>query len=349
MDKEQELIKKMQKLFAKPSASSSQVLIGDDTAFLPYNFFSSDFLPPADSAKEKSLGMLFTTDTLAENIHFRWDWSSPSEVAHKLVEMNVSDIYAKGGKPTVALLNFSVSTETLHLRMAKFLQGIKKAAEKHGVLIIGGDTTSSQKDVFTLTLIGKAGKHFIARTNKDIGKGAIVALMGFPGFSCYALDALQKKKELASALKKKYTAPHAQKKAAQWLFDLQALASLDQSDSLYQSLEILSRENNIGFKINIERIPGFKRLQKIDVDYVRHILFGGEDFSVLAILPPEKKQAALEYQSKEKSFAVIGEVSESYKNTKNGRKPSLAFFEGEKKIVFDEKEINNWSFEHFKQ
>ncbi len=51
--------------------------------------------------------MLLTTDMMVEDVHFDLSWTTPFQLGFKLVSVNVSDIYAMGGKPKFLLLNFS--------------------------------------------------------------------------------------------------------------------------------------------------------------------------------------------------------------------------------------------------
>lgn len=336
MSKEQQLIKKMQNMFNSAKAlekfSSANIAMGDDTAFIEKNFFLQN-----DFANTK--GLLLTTDSLVEEIHFRWDISTPAEVAKKLVEMNVSDIYCKGGTPLFALLNFSITATTLEKRMSAFLSSLKRIMQLHGFIILGGDTTSSKKDVFSLTLIGSSGSSFIPRKNPNIGKGDIVVISGSPGWSEFALDMLLAGKKISTNIKKKYTTPSAQRHAPSWLFPLQTLVSIDQSDSLYQSLQILSQENKMELWVDIEKIPQIKKLKKMDANYIHHVLNGGEDFSVIAIIPASQKELAIQIKDQQKDFALIGEVVRLTQNY------SVSFFEGNQKIHLPLK--HSFAFEHF--
>ena len=45
-----------------------------------------------------------TTDVLVEQVHFRFDWSSPHQVGRKSVAVNLSDLNAMGAVPTGLLV-----------------------------------------------------------------------------------------------------------------------------------------------------------------------------------------------------------------------------------------------------
>jgi thiamine-monophosphate kinase len=52
---------------------------------------------------------LITTDSMVEGNHFRLDWSSPEDLANKLIQVNFSDIASSGGQPKYCLLNLGLS------------------------------------------------------------------------------------------------------------------------------------------------------------------------------------------------------------------------------------------------
>jgi thiamine-monophosphate kinase len=47
--------------------------------------------------------LLLTTDMMAEGVHFDLAWTTPFQLGFKLVSVNVSDIFAMGGKPQFLL------------------------------------------------------------------------------------------------------------------------------------------------------------------------------------------------------------------------------------------------------
>ncbi len=69
---------------------------------------------PSDDCYFLAPDRLVTTDSLAEGTHFRNDWSTPEDLAWKLVEVNVSDIISSGGIPDLAFLNFGYNVFRRH-------------------------------------------------------------------------------------------------------------------------------------------------------------------------------------------------------------------------------------------
>src|SRR5262245_14774895 len=104
---------------------------GDDTALV-------DSSPP---------GMLATVDMLLEGVHFSFDEATPHEVGVKAMNVNLSDIAAMAGTPLYALLAVGLPPGSTNELAEGLFNGLKEAADRFHVAIIGGDTNSSQSGV----------------------------------------------------------------------------------------------------------------------------------------------------------------------------------------------------------
>jgi thiamine monophosphate kinase len=51
---------------------------------------------------------LFTIDSMVEDVHFRLAWTTPEALGARALTVNLSDIAAMGGKPTVCVVNLGV-------------------------------------------------------------------------------------------------------------------------------------------------------------------------------------------------------------------------------------------------
>jgi thiamine-monophosphate kinase len=54
---------------------------------------------------ERNALEVVTTDGLVEGVHFEHDFLSPSDIGHKALAVNLSDLAAMGASPSVALLS----------------------------------------------------------------------------------------------------------------------------------------------------------------------------------------------------------------------------------------------------
>ncbi|HEU0044162.1 thiamine-phosphate kinase [Sphingomonas sp.] len=99
-------------------------------------------------------GLVVTTDTLVEGVHFLAD-DPPADVAWKLLAVNLSDLAAKGAVPEGVLLNYPLSTAGWD---ATFVEGFGVALAAFGCSLIGGDTVSLPPGVprvLTVTALGR--------------------------------------------------------------------------------------------------------------------------------------------------------------------------------------------------
>src|SRR5574340_432541 len=126
--------------------------IGDDSAIV----------------RSQNSDLLLTTDMMVEDVHFDLSCTTPFQLGFKLVSVNVSDIYAMAGIPKHLLLNFSAGRNTTLNFFSSFFDGIEMAMKKYGVLLIGGDISSSEKVVLSATATGYT-KKFLARKGAKKG------------------------------------------------------------------------------------------------------------------------------------------------------------------------------------
>ncbi len=99
-------------------------------------------------------GLVLTTDTLVEGVHFLPD-DPPGDVAWKLLAVNLSDLAAKGATPEGALLNYPLGDPAWD---RAFLDGLGLALRNYACPLIGGDTVTLPRGaprVLTLTALGR--------------------------------------------------------------------------------------------------------------------------------------------------------------------------------------------------
>ncbi len=250
---------------------SQSPYIGDDCAYI----------------EEKNL--LITTDSLVEDIHFRWEFSKVEEVAKKLITMNASDLLAKGVYPKYALFSAHFRRESFFSYAEEFAKSLIQKLKSQNILLIGGNTTSSLMDCFSLTLFAFSSNKPIPRKNpSQIQEGDVVYLSGEIGGAYYALKKLLGRKEIPEEVRKAYSSPSPFWDAPKWLKEIHARVSIDLSDSLYESLMLLAEENQIHIEIDLDKIP---MPSFVEIPYEEKPFFlleSAEDYAILAI--GEKKE-----------------------------------------------------------
>ena len=167
------LLEEIRKRFGKYS-SRILVGIGDDAALI----------------KASNENLLVTTDMMVEGIHFNLSFATPYQLGFKLVSVNVSDIFAMGGKPKFLLLNLAMNKSTDKTSFDSFFDGVHEAMNLYGLSLVGGDISASQKGIsVSATVIGYTKKH-VMRSGARIGNRIYVT--GTLGDSACGLALLKK-------------------------------------------------------------------------------------------------------------------------------------------------------------
>jgi len=247
--------------------------IGDDCAVIPIS--------------EKKF-QLITTDCLIENTHFILDKISPEDLGYKSIAVNLSDIAAMGGTPKYALLSIALKNTLDEKWLNEFIQGIKSALKQYNVLLLGGDTVASEKEIsINVTLIGEADSDKIkyrdtAQTDDII---CVTGNLGdsYAGFQCL-LQSINNP-ELINA----HHHPSAHIEQGKFLSQFKEVhAMMDLSDGLQQDLEKLCKASNCGAEVHLEKLPTSQALKEFAKETAEEIAaVGGEDYCLLLTIAKE--------------------------------------------------------------
>lgn len=244
--------------------------IGDDCAVLPWT---------------RGRLLLLSTDTLVEGGHFRRDWMTPQQIGRKAVESNVSDIAAMGGVPRAFLVSLILPSETTEAFVDDLYAGLRQAAEKYHLDIIGGNITQGKQLSVTLTITGEASAKRI-RYRHTAQEGDIVMVSGPLGGSAAGLGLLSQGK---SGYLLDYLEPTARLDFSQ-AYAKYCRALIDISDGLGSEIRHICEQSGVGALIHLENIPipphALKTAALLGKDPRRYALEGGEDFQLLMTVPP---------------------------------------------------------------
>ncbi|OGW28931.1 MAG: thiamine-phosphate kinase [Nitrospirae bacterium GWC2_42_7] len=267
---------------------------------------------------------------MVENVHFDLRWTTPFQLGFKLVSVNVSDIYAMGGRPSFMLLNLGAPVNMNVKCFNRLFDGIEEALRTYKLSLIGGDLSSSKKIVLSATVTGHA-KKFITR--KGAKAGDRIYVTGCLGDSSCGLELLKKIKKPVEIEKRSKN-----KHGLKWNFALplvkrhlmplardpekfigKATSMIDISDGLIIDLSRLCKESRAGAKIYSDRLPISDELREaseyLGIPPLVFALGGGEDYELLFTAPASRKIDAV----------CIGEITRSGINIldKKGRKIKL--------------------------
>ncbi|MBS5861124.1 thiamine-phosphate kinase [bacterium] len=300
--KEKELIN-----IIKSTLNSS--FIGDDCAYL------------------KDLGIVITQDSLVEDIHFKTDYTTPFKLGWKAAAVNISDICASGAAPKYLTIALSLPKEISCGFAEEFYKGVKAVSKD--VQVVGGDITGSDKIFISVTAIGRCGDLRISsRSNARPGQKIIVS--GEHGSSGAGLRLLMNGQSKPQKFLDAHLLPVPQFEFSKQISEniKEDYAMMDTSDGLMDALSQVAGASNVNLFIDFDKIPFDKDL-KMFKDYRDLIFFGGEDYQLIAAVPPEIA----------KNFTIIGEVRHGFGVTVK--------FKNEEKL-FTQEEVEEKLFNHFK-
>ncbi|MGE0661688.1 MAG: thiamine-monophosphate kinase [Hyphomonadaceae bacterium] len=299
-------------LFAPHATSAAARALADDAAVL-----------------EANGALVVTSDTIVEGVHFLAN--DPIEtVAMKALRVNVSDIVAKGARPTAALLNLTWSETRPASELKTFAEALGRDLAFFGINLIGGDTTSTPGPLtISITMFGEPlGPRTPARADANVGED-VWLIGGEIGSAWLGLqlrkgeiglarlrmdrDELQAQAESrplshqmpdylklpnedfdaeAAWLMTAYLAPFVRLESAAIVSKF-ASASMDVSDGLVADAQKLAAASGVALLIELNAVPFSIPAERwaFTGGDVRQLITGGDDYVVLFTAPAERRGA----------------------------------------------------------
>ncbi len=264
-----------------PASSQVVIGIGDDCAAIA--------LPGGDC-------LLWTVDTLVEDVHFDLAYTSLSQLGWKSLAVNVSDVAAMGGVPQHALLSLGWPRDRDRAGALDFAAGLAQAAREYGVTVIGGDTVASTTGILiTITLMGTVPADLMLR-RATAQAGDLIYVTGPLGEAATGLEVLRHGVELAPEVKtplvEAHLTPRPQLAAGRLLAtEKLATALIDTSDGVATDLFHICETSHVGACIPAATVPVSPRVKAaaaaLGRDPLTLALTGGEDYLLLFTVKPE--------------------------------------------------------------
>lgn len=234
--------------------------IGDDCSVLPLTGDES---------------LLFTADLLSEGVHFLRHATTPRELGHKALAVNLSDVAAMGGRPVATLLSIALPHDVDQTWAEAFMEGYRTLSERYGAALVGGDTTRSESGItINVTAIGRAPSGWIKRRS-DARPGDRILVAGELGASGAGLRDLLAG-DLDTRLAALHRTPEPQVDEGIWLgqrTDVHAM--MDLSDGLASDIRHILESSGVGAELDLGAIPVAAGSD------LRTAACGGEDYKLL--------------------------------------------------------------------
>lgn len=272
--------------------------VGDDCAVLQYS---------SEAADPRRL--LVTTDMLMEGIHFDLTYTPLKHLGYKAAMVNLSDVYAMNGTPRQLLVSIAVGRRFKVEHIDELYAGIRLACERHGVDIVGGDTTTSLTGLaISITCIGEAqAEEIVYRSGaKDTD---LICVSGNLGAAYMGLQLMEREKRIFESQKsnpetaaqpdfsgreyliERLLKPEARRDIIQRLHEagIRPTSMMDISDGLSSEAMHICKQSHTGCRIYEERIPidyqTAVTAEEFNMNVYTAALNGGEDYELLFTVP----------------------------------------------------------------
>lgn len=270
--------------FIQLKNESSVLGIGDDAAVIDY----------------KGKQTVVSTDMLVEGVHFDLIYVPLKHLGYKAVSVNLSDIYAMNAMPRQITVSLAVSNRFSLEAMEELYAGMLMACEKHGVDIVGGDTTSSTSGlIISITVIGEGEKDKLVYRS-TAKEGDLLCVSGDLGAAYVGLQLLEREKRIFKEhsdvqpdlegndyILERQLKPEARADIPPLLKKLgvKPTAMIDISDGLASDLLHICTLSDIGCNIYEDKLPidptAYTAAREFNLDPTVCALNGGEDYELL--------------------------------------------------------------------
>ncbi len=259
-----------------------------------------------------------SVDALIDGVHFRREWSSPAQIGAKALAVALSDLAAMAAEPGEAYVVLGVPADLDEDGCIELLDGMAAMAAETGTTLAGGDVTRSPVLTLTVTVVGHApsADDLVTRSGARPGDALVVTgELGGAAAGLLLLEAEAKEKSPAgkkapsgvrSSFVPKYSGtkderaaliarqlePRPRLEAGRALASAGATAMIDLSDGLGGDARHIAAASGVGLRIEAADLPIAAGVAEVadaaGRDPVEPAVSGGEDYELLAAIPPDR-------------------------------------------------------------
>lgn len=241
--------------------------------------------------------VVVSVDAIVDGVHFERASFPPKAIGHKAIASAISDLAAMGAQPQHGYVVVGVPADESEEDLLGLADGIGAVASNEDMAVIGGDVVRSPVLMVSVTAIGSEAEDTPLVTRSGAEPGDAVVVTGQIGGAAAALQLLGDH-ELGGgdeALISRQLAPTPRVLAGQALARGGATAMIDLSDGLVADAGHLAAASKVRIKIEATRVPFQDAAMEVLSADPREAMIaaasGGEDYELLACLPPEKVEA----------------------------------------------------------
>lgn len=257
--------------------------------------------------------LVITTDALVEGVHFSRAFSAPSDIGHKALAVNLSDLAAMAATPRWALVSLVLPGSWLVVEVEALVDGCASLARQHSVAIVGGNITRTDGPlVVDITAGGEVRpRRWLPRSGAKPGDGVFVS--GSIGAGAAGLEMLrgitatpstrrsiesdslrasgvEEQRANASTCIARYRRPEPRVRLGVAMGRARAArAAMDLSDGLADALRQVADASRCGVRVEASSVPIDQDARAWwtarGEDPIRAALAGGDDYELLFAVP----------------------------------------------------------------
>lgn len=255
--------------------------------------------------------LVLTHDVLACGVHYLPS-DPPSDVAWKLLAVNLSDLAAMGARPVGVLMGLGLSTAEDEAWLRAFTEGLRRVLDLWGVALLGGDTVGGlDRAVLGLTAIGQVeGGRALSRTGARAGDDLYVT--GTIGDAGLGLAIARGEAPAEKRLLNRFRRPEPRLSVGQRLVGL-ASAAMDVSDGLLIDAERLAAASGVSVTVELSALPlseaAAARTLRTDDAYLERAT-AGDDYELLFTAPVAAREAIAAVATPKLRITRVGRVTD---------------------------------------
>ncbi len=277
-----------------PSATLADVGEFGLVAALTARFHQGEhvFVGPGDDAavvRTPKGHVVVSTDLLVEGRHFRREWAPAHEIGRKAAASNLSDINAMGGTAHSLTVGIAAPQDLPARWVLDLADGIAEEASLVGASIVGGDLTTADQVVVSITVMGTCEVAPVRRSGAR--PGDVLALAGRQGWAAAGLAVLARGFRSPRALVEAYQRPRPPYDAGLLAARAGATSMIDVSDGLLADAGHLADDSGVAIDVRRDAFELAEPLRAVGsalgVDPMQFVLGGGDDHALLATFGPD--------------------------------------------------------------
>jgi thiamine-monophosphate kinase len=262
-----------------------------------------------------------SVDAVVDGVHFRRGRDDPALVGRKALATALSDLAAMGAEPGEAYVVLGAPADLTEADCLRLVDGIAAVAAETGTTVAGGDVTRAPALTLAVTVVGHAARAEDLVARGGARPGDQLVLTGEIGGAAAGLLLLERPElgeavpaDTAERLRRRQLDPTPRLGAGRALAAAGATAMIDLSDGLGGDARHLAERSGVGLRIEVGALPLAKGVAEVAAaagrDPLELVTAGGEDYELLAALPPDRLGDASVAigEAAEATLTPVGEV-----------------------------------------